>query len=99
MSDLISRQAAIDKAVYTETEEGWSGFTVDVKYIESLPSVNPQPKTGHWIEHEYLDCEFSYQCSNCNEFFVLDDGTPEDYDYNYCPVCGARMIDPKESDE
>ena len=44
--DCISRQAVLDKAVYTETEEGWSGMTVDVKDIESLPSVTPQQKIG-----------------------------------------------------
>lgn len=40
--DAISRDAVLEKAVYTETEEGWSGYTVDVDYIKSLPSVKPQ---------------------------------------------------------
>ena len=48
-TDAISRQDVLEKAVYTETEEGWYGYTVDVEYIKSLPSVTPQPKTGHWI--------------------------------------------------
>ena len=40
--DAISREAVLEKAVYTETEEGWCGYTVDVDYIKSLPSVKPQ---------------------------------------------------------
>lgn len=39
--DAISRDAVLEKAVYTETEDGWCGYTVDVDYIKSLPSVNP----------------------------------------------------------
>ena len=40
--DAVSREAVLAKKVYTETEEGWSGFTVDVKDIEKLPSVLPK---------------------------------------------------------
>lgn len=41
--DAISRDAVLEKAGYTETEEGWCGYTVDVEYIKSLPPVTPQP--------------------------------------------------------
>jgi len=41
--DAISREAVLEKAVYTETEEGWWGYRVDVDYIKSLPSVTPKP--------------------------------------------------------
>ena len=40
--DVVSREAVLAKKVYTETEEGWSGYTVDVKEIENLPSVYPK---------------------------------------------------------
>ena len=56
--DAISRDAVLEKAGYTETEEGWCGYTVDVDYIKSLPSVNLQePKTGH--------------CEDCKQFRKL----------------------------
>lgn len=87
--DAISRDAVLEKAVYTETEEGWSGYTVDVDYIKSLPSVKPQePKTGHWIEDEY---EMEVRCSACGE--------ENDECSNYCPNCGAKMVEPQESEE
>lgn len=60
--DAVSRKAVLDKAVYTETEEGWIGMTVDVKDIEALPPVNPQEpkfvvKSDGTIE----------QIKNCND--------------------------------
>ena len=42
--DAISRDAVLKKAVYTETEDGWCGYTVDVDYIKSLPPVTPCKK-------------------------------------------------------
>lgn len=50
-------------------------------------------KTGHWIfvdkAHEHA------HCSECDYGDVdLMDGRP----HNYCPNCGARMIEPQESE-
>lgn len=92
--DAISRQAALDKAAYTETEEGWSGMTVDVKDIESLPPVTPQPKLGRWIESN--DKDF-YRCSECGCYWEKDEVKYCNIDF--CPNCGAKMFDPQESEE
>ena len=50
-----------------------------------------QQKTGEWI----YDCRpvygnpyGHYECSNCKREFA--------YKENYCPSCGARMIEPQE---
>ena len=100
MSDLISRQAAID-AIRASTSK-YTGFmememyTDDdaVEAIEGLPSAQPERKRGKWIygEDEYgID---GYHCDKCG-FFV-----PWDYahkfinyieDYKFCPGCGADM--------
>lgn len=90
--NAISRDAVLDGALYTETEEGWSGMTVDVKYIEALPSVNPQQKTGYWIKHNtghsiYYDCSLCGCVAPCTEFadsFIWKLSA-------YCPDCGAKM--------
>ena len=68
--EAISRQAAIEKI-------HWLGFDNDTAIkcdlaIRALPPVNPQPKTGHWIERpeiktsapEYL---MFYECSECGD--------------------------------
>ena len=82
--DAISRQAALDKAVYTETEEGWSGRTVDVKDIEALPPVTPQTKMGRWLAKSFHEV----YCDNCG--FDFDIMTNEFIDkMKYCPNCGA----------
>ena len=93
MSDLISRQDAID-ALGEEPPVWYDGddeiaernqWRRDKAAIESLPSA--EPKTGEWI-----DCrkEFSYyaNCSNCGmQIDVREQGGYP----NFCPNCGARM--------
>lgn len=70
------------------------------KEIESVPSVNSQPKTGHWI---YDNIANNWRCDKCGE-------TPKTMGYvgtadfmsehfRFCNHCGARMIEPQESEE
>lgn len=40
-----------------------------------------------------------YECSNCKEEWVLESGTPEENLYNYCPNCGAKIIEVIEIEE
>ena len=56
-----------------------------VKCIKGMPSVTPQPNTGHWIQVEGKKCK----CSECDviHFIAM-------YPFghkNYCPNCGAKM--------
>ena len=46
---------------------------------------------AEWIEDEDMYGDPIYHCSNCNEHFVLAEGTPTDNCYYYCPNCGAKM--------
>ena len=65
--------------------------------ILDLPSVNPQePKTGHWerisnditlIQHDTA----YYKCSECGEKVIGK--------HNHCQFCGAKMVEPQESEE
>ena len=54
----------------------------------------PLPK-GHWIEHPHEagpNWEYSrYECSECHDW-------AED-DSDYCPYCGAKMVEPQESED
>lgn len=57
-SDVVSRQAVLSRKIYTETEEGWSGYTVDADYIEHLPSVTVRQTstmTSGYIDFEPID--------------------------------------------
>jgi hypothetical protein len=85
--DCISRQAVLD--VMKKRDEELS--SICPKDIRELPPVTPQPKIGRWMEcggdEPWLK---GYCCSLCN--FT----TTQKYDY--C-TCGAKMIEPQESDE
>ena len=50
------------------------------------------PKTGHWIIEKWNNKEH-YSCSSCQHVV--------DYEpcYHYCPYCGAKMVEPQESEE
>ena len=59
-----------------------------VRALEGLPAAQPEPKTGHWIEHENADIVDGYyvpkyECSCCH--------TWKHDDSDYCPDCGMKM--------
>lgn len=82
-SDCISRQAALDKKELIELEDGQSFYCISPEDVETLPSVNPQPKTGHWIHFAASD-----ECSECG-WSTGKYNSPS----KYCPNCGIKMID------
>ena len=70
----------------------WSKTKVQdyAREIWKLPSVTPQPKTGHWISHYDEDAkEGWYECDRCH--------TERAFNTKFCPDCGAKMIEPQES--
>ena len=96
MDRLISEQAVLKavskgccelRGVYARCEEG----------IKAIPSA--EPKTGHWIEEDMFDGDVAYRCSECNELFWIESGTPKDNEYNFCPKCGKRLVEPQERSE
>lgn len=73
--------------VNTSIKEAFTkGFELGLKKAPSTP----QPKVGHWI---YERCDM-YSCSVCHHWH-----TDLDEKMNYCPNCGARMIEPQENED
>lgn len=74
-----------------------------VKGIHALPPVTPKPKTGHWewVQYDYDSNIGNWHCSECKNIAVVgvkkneEGGIPI---YKYCPNCGAKMVDPQESE-
>ncbi len=75
--------------------------------IRKLPSVRPQEQTGHWEkivkEHKCFARDDTYTtteylCSECGAEPLAEYASDEaDYAFsNYCPNCGARMVEPQE---
>jgi len=60
-----------------------------IAMVVNEPSVTQKPKTGQWI-----DTGSGQECSECHEI---------QYGYDnyrfYCGYCGARMVEPQESNE
>lgn len=89
MSDLISRQTAIDavRAFYDEYVVYDNGRSIE-EILSELPSAQSERKKGKWIPQfdkwgDYVTTTEGYKCSECGEF----DSTKD----NFCPNCGAEM--------
>lgn len=102
--DAISRQATIDAvetigfdfsdsdlseveleevcAVVGDVRQTW------LQRIKRLPSVEPERKTGKWIEHKWAEEENGLLISNweCNLCGMWERKTSD-----FCPSCGAKM--------
>lgn len=70
--------------------------------IEKEPGEDVKPVVhAHWIQAEDA-CGSGYnfyECSACKEIQFLNFGTPQWNEWNYCPNCGAKMIEPQESEK
>ena len=58
--------------------------------VENCPAADVvELKTGQWLIYD-SDANV-YECSFCHELFILNEGTPRENNFNYCPFCGAKM--------
>jgi len=100
MSDLISRQAAIDACIRVREHRAYD----EIEEIKGLPSAQPERKKGKWIKNpEYIGDDISgfidnhFSCSECKKeaeinswgFYILSD---------FCPHCGADMKEGEKSE-
>ncbi len=80
----------------------------DIQAIRELPSVTPQEsKTGHWLMPDKgYSSKIWRKCSCCGthiekytKYISFDDEVHYiPYRLNYCYVCGAKMVEPQESE-
>ena len=90
--DMISRQAVLDKKELVELEDGQSFYCINPEDVETLPSLTPQPKTGHWIVDRNDSRRWDkvrFYCSECGEWQTYGKT-------DYCPSCGVKMVEPQE---
>ena len=98
--DTIDRKAALDALARTAREKFnlsdefnhyLAGLMDGELAIKELPTIQPEPKKGHWIPHESIDGGIQYECSECGVLWEFNDGSPEDNEAYFCPKCGTRM--------
>lgn len=56
-----------------------------------------EPKTGYWIKKEDDTCWW-YVCSECEQEPLKNRWNDDDALSTYCPNCGAKMVEPQESE-
>lgn len=92
MSDLISRQAALD-AIQERANEidsvysaFWEGLIIAQDIVRNLPSAEPEWKKGVWekISMNLSGYEQMYYKHDCS-YYVYE------AEYNFCPYCGTEM--------
>lgn len=83
--DAISRQAVLD---INHKHHGEMPNHINHEIwaeINSLPSVNPKPKTGRWIRVD----KDKLRCSECEVIHLIAQYPNGKIDW--CPNCGAKM--------
>jgi hypothetical protein len=90
--DAISREILIHDL--QELIEAWKEYPVMAKeikgveaalgYVKTIPPATPQPKIGRWIDRKCSRCGCRSMLGLCIE--------------NYCANCGAKIIEPQESE-
>lgn len=102
--DCISRADAINQCGF-----GMTSLLI-ADNLRKLPPVTPKPKIGHWkkmisvydmIEGKYKMIPYTHQDEELSNppFYVCDCGNNSKKPTNYCPDCGAKMVEPQAESE
>jgi len=79
----------------TASEKREELYDLFVEMIErnNVPSVTPQePRKGHWIDDK---CSV---CGKGTEDLISSREWYKNEEPNFCPFCGAKMVEPQESE-
>ena len=101
MSDLISRQAAID-ALHMDTSiipfkkaREYADVTISEirNRLEKLPSAQPERIRGRWIAKEKKNL---FRCSKCDAVIYSESEYDRNEFHKFCGRCGADMREEKD---
>lgn len=95
MDDLISRQDAIEVVDAVWEVTGDKNVAKVWDQIKDLPTVQPERKTGRWIDEGfYADGHgaHAFRCSECGGHIIEYDADP------FCRWCGADMREEEQNE-
>lgn len=88
MDEYIERDAAIEAA-----KHAWAKGLEPSQYIEALPAADVAPVVhGRWDDsgrYTFPSGSTAVRCTNCG--CALTESEYHLNNWNYCPVCGAKM--------
>lgn len=94
----------IPNSLYANLQTIQNGSVAAKRILQCVRDGEKQePKTGHWewVQYDYNPKLGNWHCSECRCVVVecVDKnekgGIPL---YKYCPQCGAKMVEPQESE-
>ena len=94
MRELIYRDEAIDAIERIRSVDTYADLEYAKDIFRKIPTAQPEQRTGYFIGTEfdgYADGSpvyYEWECSECGCVFEDDEPT-----YNYCPNCGAKMVE------
>jgi ribosomal protein S27E len=97
--DAISRKAVMNALcdgceLFKNGEQTCHSKCEEYHFLATLPPVNPQPKTGHWIRFkEFENGYYHIKCSECGQYWSIDGHAKI---FRYCFNCGAKMEEVEE---
>ena len=105
MSDLVEREVVREKMIYYGFHA--PDMTVHEFVEDELPSVTPSRRKGHWIiDREVIDTtrkpttyHFDTHCFECGFKYAYTTDKEDSIPTNFCPNCGAKMVEPQESED
>ena len=100
---IQERIQELNKEVFVESSDMGNLLDDMLDYIDTEPTIDterPWPIARWKLSYSFWGDE-NYTCTNCKEILVLEDGTPEENEYRFCPFCGAKIeaIDRAEVEE
>ena len=91
--DVVSRDEVLK--IIDKWYENKSDIEDLIILITYMSSVTQKSKTGHWkrisMDKYTTHAQYWYECDKCGEHNLGNT--------DYCPSCGAKMVEPQESED
>lgn len=83
------------KELTKEAHAGWIGISNQIAIGNVLKELEKKECKYIRQDNDWI----VYQCSNCKMDWVFEEDEPKDSEFNYCPKCGAKIVETIELEE